>query len=219
MFTPAYIFIPLANLDLGIPTCFYNGMDDYAKMWLQLAFPFYLIFIATSLIITSHYSTRIQRHTARRALLVLATLFLLSYTKLLRTVSSILFNYSNIMYLPSNDTSLVWAVDGNLFIFGVRFVVLFLTCLVLFLVLVPFNVVLLFTKILSRFQFVTKFKSLLDAPYKAKFYNWTGVQLLIRIAIFTISSLNRDINLIISAIVLIILGGVHGTAQPFKKTQ
>ena len=34
---------------LGIQTCFYNGMDDYAKMWLQLAFPFYLIFIAMAI--------------------------------------------------------------------------------------------------------------------------------------------------------------------------
>jgi len=33
-FTPAYTFISLANLDLGVQTCFYNGMDDYAKMWL-----------------------------------------------------------------------------------------------------------------------------------------------------------------------------------------
>ena len=91
--SPAYIFISLANLDLGIQTCFYNGMDDYAKMWLQLTFPFYLIFLATLLIITSRYSTTIQRLTANRALPVLATLFLLSYTKILRTVSSVLFFY------------------------------------------------------------------------------------------------------------------------------
>jgi len=31
-FSPVYIFISLDNLDLGIQTCFYNGMDDYAKM-------------------------------------------------------------------------------------------------------------------------------------------------------------------------------------------
>ena len=37
-YTPAYTFISLANLDLGIQTCFYNDMDDYARMWLQLAF-------------------------------------------------------------------------------------------------------------------------------------------------------------------------------------
>ena len=78
-----YLFTSLANLDLGIKTCFYNGMDDYAKLWLQLAFPIYLIFIATLLIITSRYSTRIQRLTARRALPVLATLFLLSYIKII----------------------------------------------------------------------------------------------------------------------------------------
>ena len=77
VFTPVYTFISLANLDLGIQTCFYNGMDDYAKMWLQLAFSFYLIFIATLLFITSHYSITVQRLTARRALPVLATLFIL----------------------------------------------------------------------------------------------------------------------------------------------
>jgi len=51
--TPIYTLISLANLDLGIQICFYNGMDDYAKMWLQLAFSSYLIFIATLIIITS----------------------------------------------------------------------------------------------------------------------------------------------------------------------
>ena len=82
-FKPTYTFISIANLDLGIQTCFYNGMDDYTKMWLQLAFPFYLIFIVTLIIIiTSRYSTTMQRLTARRALPVLATLFLLSYTDL-----------------------------------------------------------------------------------------------------------------------------------------
>ena len=92
-FVPAYTFISFANLDLGVQTCFFNGMSDYVKMWLQLAFPFYLIFIATILIITSRYSTKIQRLTACRALPLLATLFLLSYTKILSTTSSTLFYY------------------------------------------------------------------------------------------------------------------------------
>ena len=123
-FTPAYTFISIANLDLGTETCFYNGMDDYAKMWLQLAFPFYLIFIATLIIITSRYSTTIQRLTARRALPVLATLFLLSYTKILRIVSSVLFFYSTIAHLPSKHTTLVWSVDANVPLFGVRFTII-----------------------------------------------------------------------------------------------
>ena len=34
------VFISFTNLDLGIETCFYDGMDSYAKMWLQLFFLF-----------------------------------------------------------------------------------------------------------------------------------------------------------------------------------
>uniref|UniRef100_A0A1X7TQ81 Tyrosine-protein kinase ephrin type A/B receptor-like domain-containing protein n=1 Tax=Amphimedon queenslandica TaxID=400682 RepID=A0A1X7TQ81_AMPQE len=33
------------NLDFGFEICFYNGMDTYAKQWLQFAFPFYLWFV------------------------------------------------------------------------------------------------------------------------------------------------------------------------------
>ena len=42
VFKPLRVFISFTNLDLGIETCFYNGMDSYAKMWLQLFFPSYL---------------------------------------------------------------------------------------------------------------------------------------------------------------------------------
>ena len=177
VFTPTYTFISLANLDLGIQTCFYNGMDDYAKMWLQLAFPFYLIFIATLIIITSHYSIKIQRLTARRALPVLATLFLLSYTKILRIVSSVLFSYSTITHLPSEHTTLVWSVDANVPLFGVRFTKLFIVCLILFILFILFNVVLLFNKILTKLRIFVILRSLLDTyqrPYKEKFYYWTS---------------------------------------------
>ena len=219
-FTPTYSFVSLANLDLGIQTCFYNGMDDYAKMWLQLAFPFYLIFIATLIIITSRYSTTIQRLTARRALTVLATLFLLSYTKILRIVSSVLFSYSTITHLPSKHITLVWSVDANVPLLGVRFTILFIVCLILFLILVPFNVILLFTRTLSKLKFINKFKPLLDAyqgPYKNKYYYWTGLQLLIRATLFGLSSLDRNINLILSGIFLGIFGGISGFIQPFKR--
>ena len=218
-FTPAYTFISLANLDLGIQTCFYNGMDDYAKMWLQLAFPFYLIFIATLIIITSRYSTKIQRLTARRVLPVLATLFLLSYTKILRIVSSVLFFYSTITHLPSKHTTLAWSVDPTVPLFGVWFTILFTMCLILFLILVPFNVILLFTRTLSRFRFVNKFKPLLDAyqgPYKNKFYYWTGLQLLIRAVVFGTSSLDRNVSLTVGIALFSIIEGIQGALKPFK---
>ena len=214
-----FTFISLANLDLGSETCFYDGMDEYAKMWLQLAFPIYLIFIATSLIIASRYSTRIQRLTARRALSVLATLFLLSYTKVLLTVSRILFFYSTITSLPSNDTRLVWSIDGNVSLFGVKFTVLFTVCLLLFLVLIPFNMLLIFTRPLSRFAVINYFKPILDAyqgPYKIKFYYWTGLQLLIRAMFFGLSALDKRIYLMLSVILLGAFIWLSEKFTPFK---
>ena len=220
-FTPADTFVSIANLDLGIQTCFYIGMDDYAKVWLQLAFPFYLIFIATSLIIMSHYSNKIQRLTARRAIPVLATLFLLSYTKILLIVSSVLFHYSKLIHLPSEHTTIVRSVDANIHLFGVKFTILFVTCIALFLILLPFNITLLFTRTLLRYKFVRNFTPLLEAyqgPYKMKYYYWTGMHLLIRVAIYGISLLDKNINLTIGVILLSTLAVCQGWIKPFKVT-
>ena len=215
----SYVFISIANLDLGMKMCFYDGMDDYVKMWLQLAFPLYLIMIAASLIIASRYSTRIQRLTARRALPVLATLFLLSYTKMLRTTCNVLFLYSRMVYLPSNNTELVWSVDANVAVFKVKFMILFIACLVLFSIMIPFNVILIFTRFLFRFRLISKFKPLIDAyqgAYKDNCYYWIGLQLVMRAIFLGLSSLDRNINLKVGIILISIVAGVHGLARPFK---
>ena len=36
---PFSIFTAWLNIDFGIETCFYNGMDAYTKTWLQFVFP------------------------------------------------------------------------------------------------------------------------------------------------------------------------------------
>ena len=216
------MFISLVNLDLGIPVCFYKGMDDYAKMWLQLAFPFYLIFIALCLIIASRYFPAVQRLTRSRALSVLATLFLLSYTKILLTVSSVIFSYSTITHLPSKHKKLVWSVDGNVTLLGVRFIVLSTACLVIILILIPFNIALLFTRRLSRFRFINKFKPLLDTyqgPYKDRFYYWIGLQLVVRVIFFGISTLERNLNLTVGNILLSAVGFFQGYCNPYKVKQ
>ena len=146
VFKPLRVFISFTNLDLGIETCFYNGMDSFVKTWLQLFFPFYLIIIAVSIIIASRYSSRILRLTYTRSLPVLATLFLLSYTCVLRTVLTVLFSYSTIIHLPSGHKQIVWSIDASVPLFGLKFTILFITCLVLFLLLIPFNIILLFTR-------------------------------------------------------------------------
>ena len=110
-------------------------------------------------------------------------------------------------------------MDTNVPLFGVRFIILFIVCLILFLILVPFNIILLFTRTLSRYRCINKFKPLLDAyqgPYKDKFYFWTGFQLMIRSMLFGISSLDRNTNIAISIIILSAIIGLHGTIRPFK---
>ena len=81
------VFIAWPNLDLGIETCFYNGMDAYVKTWMQFAFPLYVWTLVGMIIVGSYYSGRVASIFGRNPIAVLATLFLLSYAKLLHTCS------------------------------------------------------------------------------------------------------------------------------------
>ena len=76
------VFLAWMNLDLGIQTCFYQGMDMYAKTWLQFAFPIYLWGISGLLIFLSNRFIAISRLLGNKPVHVLSTLFLLAYAKL-----------------------------------------------------------------------------------------------------------------------------------------
>ena len=114
VFNPLKVFISFINLDLGIETCFYNGMDSYAKVWLQLFFPLYLLVIAVSVIMASCYSPKLLRLTYSRSLTI---------------------SYSTITHLPSGHQQIVWSIDASIPLFEIKFTILFITCLVLFLLL------------------------------------------------------------------------------------
>ena len=223
---PLYILIAMANLDLGIESCFYNGMGDYAKMWLQLAFPFYLMFIAVSLILASRYCSMVQRVTAQRGLPVLATLFLLSYTKILSTTTVVLFLYSRVITLSRNTNSilehreeLVWAVSSDVKLFEAKHMTLFIVNALLLLILIPFSIILLFNRKLSRFKIIQRFKPILDpykAPYKDRFCYWTGYQLIIRMAFLSAGSLSKHNNLTVAMLITGVAMCIHGYLHPFK---
>ena len=66
-------------------------MDAYGKTWLQFTFPVYIWVIAGLIIILTWYSSIALKLIGSNAVPVLATLFLLSYAKLLRTVLADLF--------------------------------------------------------------------------------------------------------------------------------
>ena len=83
------IFIAWLNLDFGIETCLVVGLTAFWKTWLHFLFPLYIWLIAGVIIIMCHYSSRLTNLIGDRVVPLLATLFLLSYTKLLRTVMTV----------------------------------------------------------------------------------------------------------------------------------
>ena len=219
VFKSLRVFISFTNLDLGIETCFYDGMDSYAKMWLQLFFPSYLIIIAVSIIIASRYSSRILRLTYSRSLPVLATLFLLSYTGVLRVVLTVLFSYSTITEYPSGDKETVWSVDASVPLFGLRFTILFITCLVLFLLLLLFCITLIFTRFLSRFRVINFFKPLLDTfhhSYKNKFYYWVALSIIFRCMFFSMYAFQRKLRVFLTTTILVMITACYGYICPSK---
>ena len=142
-------FIAWWNLDLGIQTCFWDGLDAYGKVWLQLVFPVYIWAIIATVIFLSDRYTIAARLSGRNAVPVLATLFLLSYAKLLRFVVTVLA-YTTLEY-PDGTTLTVWLYDGNVGYLKGKHIPLFLTVLVVLLFLsIPYTLVLLFARCLQR---------------------------------------------------------------------
>ena len=181
---PFYTFISFVNLNLGIETCFYNGMDDYTKTWLQFSFPIYLIIIITSIIIATHHSIVLKRLTLHKTVPVLATILLLSYTKILQTTSNVLFLHSTITDYPSNVSSVVWSIDANVPLFGLSHSILFVFSLLIFsLLILLYTCLLLFGKHLKSFRVAIYINPLLNAYSKAYKNNccyWIGYELIIR---------------------------------------
>ena len=171
------VFIAWVNLDLGIETCFSKHMNANMKAWLQFVFPVYVWILVGAMIVGSRYSTRIAKLTGSNVVPVLATLFLLSYAKLLRLVITVV---SPITLADRNGTpSLRWLQDGNVAFLQGAHIPLFTTALLTtVLYLVPFTLFVTLSPYLqskSGFRvlcWVNKLKPLLDAyqgPYKDNF--------------------------------------------------
>ena len=188
-------FISWLNLDLGIVTCFYDGMSACGEMWLQFVFPAYIFMLVGAIIIAGRYSARISKLCRHNVVPVLATLILMSYSKLLKTSINI-FSRA-VVHIENNYVSsydLVWRYDGNIGYFSNVHVHLFIAALLLVvLFIVPYMLLLLlsFCTVTKShwkiFCWVNKLKPFIDSyegPYVSRHRFWTGLLLLIRIPIY-----------------------------------
>ena len=177
------VFIAWVNLDFGIETCFFNGMDAYAKAWLQFVFPFYVWALVGMIIVGSHYSGRVAKVFGNNPIAVLATLFLLSYAKLLRSVIAALSHTS--LEFPNNMQIAVWLHDGNITYLSSKHIPLFIAAMVCMIFLfLPYTILLIIGQFfqanssLKIFSWINspKLKPLLDAyhaPYTDEHRYWT----------------------------------------------
>ncbi len=119
------VFIAWLNVDLGIETCFIDGMDAYTRTWLEFVFPLYIWLLVGIISLTNYYSMTVARIIGpTNPVSVLATLFLLSYTKLLRTIIAT-FSFTTLDY-PNDRSVTVWVYDGNIGYIEGRHIPLFL---------------------------------------------------------------------------------------------
>ena len=224
---PLTVFISWLNLDLGIETCFYDGMNSTVKTWLQFLFPLYLWLILAAIIMACRYSITMARMFGNHAVEVLATTFLLSYTKLLRTIITV-FSSTTLVY-PEGQRA-VWLYDGNhQFGRGSHLALLFISVLIFSFIALPYTLLIVSVQFLRHYshlrllKWVTKLMPIFDAylgPYKHKHGYWTGLLLLVRVLlviVFAVNVLgNPAINLFIvrsTAFIIIVLnlglGGVY----------
>ena len=224
------VFIAWLNLDLGVETCFYNGMDTYARTWLQFAFPLYVWVLCGCIVFTSSKSYRMSRILGTNPVAVLATLFLLSYTKLLHTAFTAL-SFTALSY-PQHNTKLVWLYDANIQYLHGKHIPLFVVGLAALLLCLPYALLLLTSQWLRAwsncclFHWVNspRVKFLLDvhdAPFKTKHCYWTGLLLLTRLVLYFVDAVNvlgnGNVNLLATCIVVAALAvWMVVFEQPYK---
>ena len=222
------IFISWLNLDLGIETCFYDGMDIYAYSWLQFLFPFYLLLLVGGIILACRYSRSIAKQLGQNPVAVLATLrlLLMSFSKILQA-SIVPLSWTYLIYYyntgsPFNETHrVVWLYDANIQFFKEpKHTALGLFAISSLIIFVLPYILLLFCGhwlqgcsnwwILSWLNKIKPFMDAYHAPYRKHTRYWTGLLLLSRFGLFLTFSINANgsesINLVaVSSVSLALL--------------
>ena len=209
------VLVAWFNFDIGIDICFFNGLDAYTKTWIQMAFPLYIIFLAAMLIIVKAYSSRFARFIERRdPFSTLATIILLSYSKLLSVAVTALM-FTTLQY-PDGSQQTVWLPDGNLNYFQGKHVALAIVAAIIIISGVPYTIIVFSWRWVAQITRCSAFKwasnkcklnsiiSTYQAPYNTKYHYWTGLLLLVRVVLYLTklfsASTNQESSLLITII-------------------
>ena len=235
-------FIAWLNLDFGIELCFVQGLSAYTKTWLQFVFPFYVWSIAGGMIFIASCSQKMTRLLGNNSVQVLATLFLLCYANLLRSIITALMPATLFVFADNgkpvvNQTQVVWGFDGNLLYGRVPHIFLLVFALLILIFLwLPYTFVFLFIQPLRSgsehwcLKWVNKYALFLEAytgPLNGMNQFWVGLLLLVRFVLlltFTIiysSSPSTSVLVLVMTIVLLFIvlsytGQMYNNPTEFK---
>ena len=224
--SPLRIIISLLNLNLGFPLCLYDGMTTAGKAGFQFVFPIYLWSIALGLIIASKFSLRLSNVISDFSVQVLATLFYLSFSKLIHATIYI-FSSSTVFLIIENgfsyDNMTVWYYDGSVYGSGVHGFLLFLAAVFIVFFILPYTVLLTFSYCFMGFRIVNKFRPFLDAyggPFKDKWRFWFGLRLWITALLLSVDGVLRGTNLegmlMAHLVIIMVFILVQAHVRPFR---
>ena len=194
------VLIAWFNLEFGFDTCYFEGMDMYAKTWIHMAFPVYIILLVAVVIFVSERSTSFARLIGKgNPVATLATLILLAFTRFLQTIIAI-FSFAILQY-PDNTKQIVWLPDASIQYLRGKHIALFLVAIGI----VAFGLLYIF--LLVSWQWLlrapnrrifswtrnTRIQSFMDAhlaPHTDGCRFWTGFLLLARVLLYLLSAAN-----------------------------
>ena len=221
---PLTVFISWMNLDFGIESCFYDGMDALQKAFLQFIFPSYLLIMIGIIIFVSQRSIRLTRLMGGNSVSIISTLLHLSFFKLFRATIAI-FLYTKLHY-ENGEYFSVWRYDGNInYNHWSHVLLILLSSGVLIFFIIPYIIIIVCTPIITTRGYriccirFWKFMPIFDAylaPYKYKFTarSWNGITtFLYSILLITSTEVDTASNLLliaISSLLLVALNGLFG---------
>ena len=185
---PLFFLLSVINLQPGVGVCLYDGMDEFWKALLQFAFPFYLFTLLILIIIVTHKCGyrmfRKARFIARRAVPVLATIMVLTYTSLVNAVIAPL-RYTTLYDVDTAQGETVWLYQPSLPFFGGQHLVIgILSIAVTVLYLIPFTFTMLFGDLMRRYfhkLWFSHFMDVLHGGFRWPLGFWIGLRLLVRV--------------------------------------
>ena len=194
------VFVSWLNLELGIDTCFFPGMETYIKTWIQLAFPTYVILLVVLVINISSYSSQFSNLIGKKnPVATLATLILLSYAKLLEICFKSLS--VGILEYPDGSREMLWLPDATIGYLSQKHIPLFIVAILILLVGLVYTALLFSWQWLlylprwrifrrSRNPKIQTFIETYHTPYTPKHRYWTGLLLIARIILYLVAAVN-----------------------------